>query len=98
MTLEDAQRSIFIAKRSQKSGNLSDAFDNYQIGLGGYLDLYKCEVDVRKKKELGELIEVRRGRKKLSISKGQIPLSAKYTVIFIPSFLLNRHTWEKQRY
>lgn len=59
MSLEEAKRSIFIAKRSQKAGNLSDAFDNYQIGLGGYLDLYKGEADARKKKELGELIEVR---------------------------------------
>ena len=59
MSLEEAQRSISIARRSQKAGNLSDSFDNYQIGLGGYLDLYKSEVDVRKKKELGELIEVR---------------------------------------
>jgi hypothetical protein len=59
MTLEDAKRSISIAKRAQQAGNLSDAFDNYQIGLGGFLELYKGEADARKKKDLGELIEVR---------------------------------------
>ena len=59
MTLEDAKRSISIAKRAQQTGNLNDAFDNYQIGLGGYLELYKGETDARKKKDLGELIEVK---------------------------------------
>lgn len=54
----DAQNNIRNATELRKTGNLEGAFDSYQVALTLLLDMYKSENDVKRKIEIGELIEV----------------------------------------
>ena len=54
----DAQKNIRNATELRKNGNLEGAFDSYQIALTLLLDMYKSEDDIKRKTEIGELVEV----------------------------------------